>query len=65
MATAAPFGPKGTDENFAFQVGGGFQFGLTETVSLDVGYRFRGILDVDIQGDEPAECSRRPGYLQP
>jgi opacity protein-like surface antigen len=32
---------------FAFQLGAGLKFGLAENIALDVGYRFKGILDVD------------------
>lgn len=32
---------------FAFQLGGGIAFAVTDQLSLDVGYRFKGILDID------------------
>lgn len=47
----------GTDTGLAFQLGGGLKFNASPMVDIDVGYRFRGILDVDFdQGpgfDEP------------
>ena len=44
---ASPFGYGGSDEGFAFQVGGGVRVALSEMISFDVSYRFRSILDVD------------------
>ena len=35
---------KGTDAGFAFQLGAGFKYDISEKIALDVGYRFRGIL---------------------
>jgi opacity protein-like surface antigen len=46
------FGPSGRDSGFAFQLGGGVGFSLTDNIVLDVGYRFRGILNVDIAGQQ-------------
>jgi opacity protein-like surface antigen len=43
-------GPSGNDTVFAFQAGAGVNFALAEWVSLDIGYRFRGIMQADIKG---------------
>ncbi|WP_119392536.1 outer membrane protein [Taklimakanibacter lacteus] len=32
---------------FAFQLGGGIALAVTDQLSLDVGYRFKGVLDID------------------
>jgi len=34
----------GSDVGFAFQLGTGFKYDITESIDLDVGYRFRGVL---------------------
>ena len=39
---------------FAFQLGGGLQFDLAEHVALDIGYRFKGVLDVDLDDTDGA-----------
>ena len=44
---ANTFGYGGSDEGFAFQVGGGVRVAVSEMISLDVSYRFKSILDVD------------------
>lgn len=50
---------RGADEGygdgelgFAFQLGGGLKVDLTEHVALDIGYRFKGILDVDLNDSD-------------
>jgi opacity protein-like surface antigen len=39
-----------TDLALAAQVGGGLRFGLTDSIALDVGYRFKGALAVPTEG---------------
>lgn len=48
------FGYSDGEMAFAFQLGGGLIFGLTQNISVDVGYRFKGALDVDLdaQGED-------------
>jgi len=36
---------SGSDAGFAYQLGAGFKYDFSETLALDVGYRFRGVLD--------------------
>ncbi|MGF7158992.1 opacity protein-like surface antigen [Rhodoligotrophos appendicifer] len=38
-----------SDTNFAFQAGAGFKWALSDAVDLDVGYRFKGVLDVKLE----------------
>ena len=42
---------------FTFQLGAGVKFDLTDWVALDVGYRFKGVLDIDFEdaGGTPAD----------
>lgn len=37
-----------TDAGFAFQVGAGFKYDLTPNIDLELSYRFRGIVDFDL-----------------
>ena len=37
---------SGSDTGFAYQLGAGFKYDVSETLALDVGYRFRGVLGV-------------------
>lgn len=46
-------GYRDGEMGFAFQAGAGVQFALTERLALDIGYRFKGILDVDF--DNPRD----------
>ena len=43
-----PIGYGDGEMGFAFQLGGGVQVDLAEHVALDIGYRFKAILDVDL-----------------
>lgn len=47
----------GSDTGFAFQVGGGVQFGLTDAIAADVGYRYRGVMDVHLPSDDPVQTN--------
>lgn len=47
----------GSDTGFAFQVGGGIMFDITEAVAFDLGYRYRGILDVNLPSDDPVQLN--------
>lgn len=38
---------SGSDTGFAFQLGAGAKYEVTENIALDVSYRFRGVLDVN------------------
>jgi opacity protein-like surface antigen len=40
------------DWGFAFQLGGGVAFGLTENIAVDVGYRYKRINDADFEFDD-------------
>lgn len=44
------FGYADGEMGFAFQAGAGVQFPITENIALDVGYRFKGVLDIDFGG---------------
>ena len=44
---SGPQGYDGVDMGFAFQLGGGVKFDLTDRIALDVGYRYKSILNVD------------------
>lgn len=46
------FGLQNGEAGFAFQLGGGVKFGLTDNIALDIGYRFKGILDTDFDSSE-------------
>jgi opacity protein-like surface antigen len=46
------FGYGDGETGFAFQLGAGVQFGLTEHIALDLGYRFKGVLDVEFQDSD-------------
>ncbi len=48
---------SGSDVGFAFQVGGGVQYGLTETIGLDLGYRYRGVMDVTLPSGYPNQLN--------
>lgn len=41
------FGPNESDTGFAFQVGAGLRYAVTENINLDVGYRFKGVENLD------------------
>ena len=51
VKVAAPLigtiGPNDTDTGFAFQAGAGFRYEVSENISLDLGYRFKGIENLD------------------
>ena len=47
VGTGPNFGPDDTDTGFAFQLGGGAQFGITQRVAFDLGYRFKGITGLE------------------
>jgi len=47
-----PFGYGDGEAGFAFQLGAGVKFDVTEHIALDVGYRFKGILDVDFDDSD-------------
>lgn len=40
------------EAGFAFQLGAGAKLDLTDNIALDVGYRFKGILDVDFKDND-------------
>jgi opacity protein-like surface antigen len=44
-----PLGYGDGEAGFAFQLGAGVKLDITEEVALDVGYRYKGILDVDFE----------------
>ena len=46
------YGYGNGNAGFAFQLGAGAKFNLTENIALDVGYRFKGILDVDFDDND-------------
>lgn len=48
----APFGYGDGEAGFAFQLGAGVKFDITENIGFDVGYRFKGILDVDFDDND-------------
>jgi len=37
-----------TETAFAFQVGGGFKYAINNYIDIDLSYRFRGVLDVEV-----------------
>lgn len=43
-------GADGESTSFAFQVGAGVNYELTENFAIGIGYRFRGITDVEAEG---------------
>ncbi len=47
----------GSDTGFAFQVGAGLQFEMTDMIGVDVGYRYRGIMDVTLPSDDPDQVN--------
>ena len=50
-------GPQGYGDSelaFAFQLGGGVKFDLTNNVALDAGYRYKSILNVDLKNSDPS-----------
>ncbi len=47
----------GSDVGFAFQVGAGLKFALTDMIAADVGYRYRGIMDVNLPSDDPDQLN--------
>jgi len=59
-----PLGYGDGELGFAFQLGGGVKFDITENIALDVGYRFKGILDVDFEdaGGTPADFKNADLY---
>ena len=52
-----PLGYGDGEVGFAFQLGAGVKVDLTDWVALDVGYRFKGVLDIDFEdaGGAPAD----------
>jgi len=44
VTNAGGAGYSGSDVGFAFQLGGGFKYDISESIGLDIGYRFRGVL---------------------
>ncbi len=55
---ASPFDElNGSDTGFAFQVGAGFQFDMTEMIAIDLGYRYRGVMDVTLPSDDLAQVN--------
>lgn len=59
-----PLGYGDGELGFAFQLGAGVKFDITENIALDVGYRFKGILDVDFEdaGGAPADFENADFY---
>jgi opacity protein-like surface antigen len=47
----------GSDIGFAFQVGAGLKFELTDMIGADIGYRYRGIMDVSLPSDDPVQAN--------
>lgn len=57
-AWASPFDEfNGSDSGFAFQAGGGIMFDITQAVAFDLGYRYRGILNVNLPTEYPAQVN--------
>lgn len=56
------YGPPLSQPNFAFQVGGGLKYDLSENISLDLGYRFKGITNVHF-GDTGGKYDYRNANL--
>ncbi|MFZ5671869.1 MAG: outer membrane protein [Pseudomonadota bacterium] len=50
------YGFDDADSGFAFQAGLGVKVDLTESIAVDVGYRFKGILDVDFDNQCDNNC---------
>ena len=48
----------GSNAGFAFQVGGGLRFELTDMIGADVGYRYRGLLNVHLPSDDPDQINQ-------
>lgn len=46
------YGYNNGEMGFAFQAGAGVHIGVAENIAIDVGYRFKGILDIDFEGGE-------------
>jgi opacity protein-like surface antigen len=42
---------SGDETGFAYQIGGGLMWGLTDNVALDLGYRYRGVMLEDYDDD--------------
>lgn len=51
----------GRGTNFAFQLGGGLKFDLTENASVDLGYRYKSILNVDFKNRGAGEPNLENG----
>lgn len=49
----------GSDVGFAFQVGAGVNYALTEAIDLTVGYRFKGILDLSLNSTIAASGDKK------
>jgi opacity protein-like surface antigen len=49
------FGYSEGEMAFAFQLGGGVKFDVTDNIAFDLGYRFKGILDVDFDARGEAQ----------
>lgn len=47
----------GSDIGFAFQAGAGVKFELTDMIGADVGYRYRGVMDVTLPSDDPDQVN--------
>ncbi len=61
VGPAPPFGPDDSDAGFAFQVGAGLKYAFNERLSFDLGYRFRGITDLDFD-DRAGLLARNRGF---
>ena len=60
------FSDQGYDDGeigFAFQLGAGLKYDISDYVSFDLGYRFKGIADIDFQNTNPATAPFEGGDL--
>lgn len=54
---------SGDDTSFAAQVGAGVRFALSDRLTLDAGYRFKGIVDVLTDGLDAGEDNGKGSYF--
>jgi opacity protein-like surface antigen len=63
-ASDNPDALDGSGVGLAGQIGGGVRFGLGENLALDLGYRFRGLVDAGIDGDGSGNHAKAAFFSQ-
>jgi opacity protein-like surface antigen len=53
----ASYAPTGTESGFAFQLGAGLKYTVSDNIDVDLGYRFKGMESMTFKNVDPAQES--------